>query len=54
MVILIFDVSGKGKMRIQAQAQAQVYGRRDIITVRQFARELMLIVAVPVRELYDQ
>ncbi len=52
MVILIFDVSGKGKMRIQAQAQ--VYGRRDMITVRQFARELMLIVAVPVRELYDQ
>ena len=50
MVILIFDVSGKGIMRIPAQA----YGGRDMITVRQIARESMLIVAVPVREMYDQ
>ena len=52
IVILMFEVSEKGKMRIRAQAQ--VYGSRDMITVRQIAREFMSIVAVPVRELYDR
>jgi hypothetical protein len=49
MVILIFDVSGKGIMRIQVQA----YGGGDMIAVRQIGRESMLVVAVPVGELYD-
>ncbi len=49
MIILIFDVSGKGKMRIQAQA----YGGRDMMAVRQIGRESMLVVAVPVGEPYD-
>jgi hypothetical protein len=49
MVILIFDVSGKGIMRLQAQA----HGDRDMIKVRQVAGQPMLNVAVPVSELYD-
>ncbi len=50
MVILIFDVSGKGITRIQAQVR---HGGRDMTTVRQIARESMSTVVVPVSELYD-
>ena len=51
MVILIFDVSGRGVTRIQAQVH---YGSRDMTTVRRIVRESIFIIAVPVSELYDQ
>ncbi len=51
MVIVIFDVSGRGVTRIQAQVR---YAGRDMTAVRQIARESMFIIAVPVSELYDQ